>query len=302
MGARLRAKDWAATPLGSPETWPQATKTAVSICLNSRFPILLWLGPELRLAYDDTYIPFLGETKHPAALGAPGRQAWGEIWSTIGPMHEEVAVGRATSVEHQLIFFARRLPHEEVYVTFGYSPIPGDDGRTVEGVFCACTETTERIVGERRLATLRDLGARSPEQRSAEVACRDAADVLRGNPLDIPFAAIYLLDEQGTRARRVAGTRLDNCSAVFPDSHHVLDGSAPRGPWPLAHVAQTGQACEMYYRQFAERVELSRHFHMLVFAPDARCLMAGDRVGDPLRNIVARHSSFSYWRAHKMFR
>src|SRR3984893_9784999 len=80
MGGRMRAKDWSASPLGHPETWPQSVKTAVSICLNSRVPIALWLGPELRLIYNDAYIPFLGETKHPAMLGAPGREAWGEIW------------------------------------------------------------------------------------------------------------------------------------------------------------------------------------------------------------------------------
>src|SRR3981081_3567197 len=77
MGGRMCAKDWAASPLGYPATWSQSVKTAVRICLNSRFPILLWLGPELRLVYNDTYIPFLGEKKHPAALGTPGRQGWG---------------------------------------------------------------------------------------------------------------------------------------------------------------------------------------------------------------------------------
>ena len=79
MGGRLRANDWSATPLGHPKTWSRSIQTAVSIYLNSRFPILLWLGPELRLVYNDTYIPFLGEKKHPAALGTPGRQVWGEI-------------------------------------------------------------------------------------------------------------------------------------------------------------------------------------------------------------------------------
>ena len=245
MGERMRAKDWSASPLGHPETWSQSVKTAVSICLNSRVPIALWLGPELRLVYNDTYIPFLGETKHPAMLGAPGREAWGEIWAAIEPMHDEVAAGRATSVEDVQLFFARRLPREEVYVSWGYSPILAADGVTIEGTFDACTETTAKVVGKRRLATLRDLGARSTEQRSAEVACRDAAEVLRANPLDIPFAAIYLLDEEGMSARRVAGTRLDNGSTVFPESHPVIHGSPASEPWPLSRVAETSRSCQI---------------------------------------------------------
>jgi signal transduction histidine kinase/DNA-binding NarL/FixJ family response regulator len=245
MGARVRAKDWAVTPLGAPETWPQSIKTAVSICLNSKFPIVLWLGPELRLVYNDTYIPFLGDRKHPAMLGATGLEAWGEIWDTIGPLHAEVAAGKAVSVEHLQMFFARRLAREEVYATFGYSPILSDDCRTIEGVFCACTETTEQIIGERRLATLRDLGAHSPQERSAEAACRDAAEVLHGHPLDIPFAAIYLLNAPGTNARRVGGTRLPIGSAAFPDIHPVADGDALSMPWPLRRVVETQQCCEV---------------------------------------------------------
>ena len=245
MGARMRAKDWSTSPLGHPETWSQSVKTAVSICLNARVPIALWLGPELRLVYNDTYIPFLGETKHPAMLGAPGREAWGEIWAAIEPMHDEVAAGRATSVEDVQLFFARRLPREEVYVSWGYSPILAADGVTIEGTFDACTETTAKVVGKRRLATLRDLGARSTEQRSAEVACRDAAEVLRANPLDIPFAAIYLLDEEGMSARRVAGTRLGNGSTGFPESHPVIHGSLASEPWPLSRVAKTSRSCQI---------------------------------------------------------
>jgi PAS domain S-box-containing protein len=242
---RAHARQGSAIPLGPPETWSPSVKTAVSICLNSRFPILLWLGPELRLIYNDTYIPFLGGTKHPAMLGAPGREAWGEIWATIGPMHEEVAAGRATSVEDLQLFFARSLPREEVYVTFGYSPVLAPDGVTIEGTFNACTETTAKVVGERRIATLRDLGARSPEQRTAEVACRDAADVLRSNPLDIPFAEIYLLDDEGKSARRVAGTGLPDGSTAFPEHHPVIDGDTTSGPWPLRRVVETQRGCQI---------------------------------------------------------
>src|SRR3981189_3986810 len=96
MGARMRAKDWSTSPLGHPETWSQSVKTAVSICLNARGPIALWLGPELRLVYNDTYIPFLGETKHPAILRAPGREAWRGSWAPIEPVNDEAAAGGAT--------------------------------------------------------------------------------------------------------------------------------------------------------------------------------------------------------------
>src|SRR5918992_2729874 len=246
MGAHMRAKDWSASPLGRPETWPQSVKTAVSICLNARVPIALWLGPELRLVYNDAYIPFLGETKHPAMLGAPGREAWGEIWAELEPMHDEVAAGRAISVEDVQLFFARKLPREEVYASWGYSPILAADGFTIEGTFNSCTETTAKVVGERRLATLRDLGARSPEQRTAEIACRDAAEVLRGNPLDIPFAVLYLLDEEGTSARRVASTQSDDYLKVFPKHHPVIHGSPASGPWPLSRAADTGQSCQIF--------------------------------------------------------
>jgi PAS domain S-box-containing protein len=241
MGARMRAKDWRATPLGAPETWPQSIKTAISICLHSRFPILIWVGPELRQVYNDSFISFLGEAKHPVMLGATGREAWAEVWDILGPMHEEVAAGRAVSVDDEQMFFARRLPREEVYVTFGYSPIMAPDGRTVEGVFCACTETTAKVVGQRRLATLRDLAARPPELLTAEVACRYAAEVLHRNPRDIPFAAIYLLNDEGKSARRIAVARLTNSLAAFPKTHPVGEG----GPWPLGLVARTGRSDEI---------------------------------------------------------
>ncbi|MGH1588747.1 response regulator [Methylobacterium phyllosphaerae] len=245
LGALMRAKDWSDTPLGFPGTWSRSVKTAVSICLNSRFPILLWIGSDLRIIYNDAYIPFLGRAKHPAMLGEPGEKAWAEIWPAIAPMHDAVQANRATWVEHYQMFFARRVPHEEVYVTFGYSPILDENGRGIEGVFCACYETTEEVIRERRLSTLRHLGARSAERRTVEVTCRDAAEVLDKNPLDIPFAAFYLLDEEGSGARRVAGTRLPGDRAAFPADHPIRDIVTADGPWPLGLVAKTAQAVEV---------------------------------------------------------
>ena len=69
MGALMRSLDWATTPIGPVEHWPQSLRTAVSICLDSRFPILIWWGPELVMLYNDAYRPMLGATKHPTAMG-----------------------------------------------------------------------------------------------------------------------------------------------------------------------------------------------------------------------------------------
>lgn len=97
IGALMRAKSWSDTLLGAPETWPEALKMAVSICLNSRFPISLWWGPELVMLYNDAWRPILGKTKHPAALGRTGIESWPEIWDTIGPQFTSVLTrGEAT--------------------------------------------------------------------------------------------------------------------------------------------------------------------------------------------------------------
>ena len=78
MGGLIRRKDWSTTPLGTPDTWPQSLRIAVSILLNSQFPMFVWWGKELTTIYNDAYIPIAGE-KHPSLLGKPGNEAWAEI-------------------------------------------------------------------------------------------------------------------------------------------------------------------------------------------------------------------------------
>jgi PAS domain-containing protein len=237
MAGRMRAFDWSKTDLGPPAGWPENLRLAVSLCLTSRFPIILWWGPNFAVLYNDAYIPFLGEKKHPRVLGLLGRECWGEIWDTIGPMLEGVrATGTATWSEDALYFFARNLPREEVYVRYTYGPILSGDGRTVEGIFCPCTETTEQVVAARRLETLRKLAAKAPEARSVAAACREAARVLAEGSRDIPFAAVYVVDETGTQATlaATAGGEIDTEFRVtWPDGsvHWLTDrGKAFPGP------------------------------------------------------------------------
>src|SRR4051794_27816512 len=150
MGSLMRALDWAATPLGSPERWPQSLKTAVRIMLTSRQPIWIGWGPELIYLYNDPYKSIIGG-KHPWALGKPTSTVWQEIWVDIGPMLATAMGGiEGTYVEEQLLVMERNGYPEETYYTFSYSPIPDDDG-SAGGIICANTDDTQRVIGERQL-------------------------------------------------------------------------------------------------------------------------------------------------------
>src|SRR5262245_26243728 len=156
--ARLMCElDWSRTPLGPVERWPQSLRTSVSTCLDCAFPIVLWWGPDLTILYNDEYTQFLGP-KHPTALGQPGLKVWAEIADVIGPMLSQVYErGEATRSRDLLLHIDRGYP-EEAYFSFSYSPIHVESGR-VGGIFCPVIETTEKIIAERRLRTLRDLAA-----------------------------------------------------------------------------------------------------------------------------------------------
>jgi signal transduction histidine kinase len=149
MARLLLATDWAGTPLGPTEQWPQSLRIAVSICLNSRFPMFVWWGPELVNIYNDAYIPVLGK-RHPSAFGRPALDSWQDIWDVLGPQVEEVMVhGRATWNERVLLMMERNGFPEETYFTWSYSPIHDETG-AIGGLFCACTEETGRVAAERQ--------------------------------------------------------------------------------------------------------------------------------------------------------
>ena len=150
MGARMRAFDWARTPVGPVATWPANLRALVRLLLDSRQPMLLWWGPALTQFYNDAYRASLGEDRHPAALGADGRAFWAEAWPVIGPEVEAVlAGGPATWHEDHLVPTRRNGRTEDVYWTSGYTPARDDAGR-VAGVLVTAVETTPGV--ERKVA------------------------------------------------------------------------------------------------------------------------------------------------------
>ncbi len=196
MGRRMRAHDWTATPLGPPQSWPQSLKTIVRVMLDSRYAMWMAWGPDLTFFCNDAYLPTLG-LKRDWALGSRSDEVWKEVWPEAGPRLEHVLnSGQATWDEGLLLFLQRSGFTEETYHTFSYSPVYDDEMR-VTGMLCVVTEVTERVIGERRLRVLRDLAARTVGVESAQDSCQRAAQVLAQYPNDLPFAALYLLGEQG---------------------------------------------------------------------------------------------------------
>jgi PAS domain S-box-containing protein len=196
VGELMRSMDWSETPLGPVQDWPQSLRTAVSICLHSRFELFIWWGPELTMVYNDAYRQTLA-AKHPWAMGKPGGVVWSEIWPIIGPMLHRVAeTGEATWNDDLRLILERHGYPEETYHTFSYSPILNETG-SIGGVFTAVSQTTEKVIGERRLRTLRDLAARAVDTQNELDAWKTAAEVIAENNHDTPFAVLYRLEEDG---------------------------------------------------------------------------------------------------------
>jgi signal transduction histidine kinase len=222
MGALVRAHDWSRTELGPMECWPRSLLTAVDVCLNSRFPMVVFWGPQLITLYNDAYRPSFG-AKHPRVLGAPAATLWNRLaWDVLGPMMSQVVEsGVPTWSEDQFLLVDRNGFPEESYWTFSYSPIRGDRGY-VEGVFTAVTETTSRILGERRLRTLRELGSEVAHARGEQDAARVTVDVLSRNPRDLPFTLIYLGDGKRLWLRGASGQAVERFSA--PEEVNAASG------------------------------------------------------------------------------
>src|SRR5471030_1113691 len=227
MGVLVRSVDWQKTPLGHLAEWPQSLRTTMSICLNSRFPIAVYWGPEFLILYNQSLVPMVGPEKHPAALGQPARAVLAEIWQIIEPLlHKVRTTGEAAWSENLMLPFARTGAPEESYFTFTYSPIR-DEAGGVGGVFCAVVETTDSVIEGRRLRLLNALAEGGRAQTPA-AACAHAAVEIARAPSDVPFALLYLLDDAGTAV--LAGAA--NITAGSPLSPISLR-SGERGPWPF---------------------------------------------------------------------
>lgn len=241
MGALMRSLDWGKTPLGPVETWSLTLRTTLNILLAARHPMLLWWGEELIQFYNDGYLPIIG-AKHPQALANGGSESLQEIWHLLlPPINSVMTRGESVWQEDCLLPINRHGYLEEVYWTCSYSPI-WDQG-VVGGVLVICTETTERVVGERRGRTLQDLTAKTAAAKTVESAYRLAGEIIAQNEADIPFALLYRLVDNQAHLAATAG--IEPGTIASPEQVDLSRVELQTDIWSLAQVRQTGLAAKI---------------------------------------------------------
>jgi PAS domain S-box-containing protein len=249
----MLAHDWAATPLGPVERWPQSLKTTVSLMLNSRHPMWVGWGPEATFLYNDAYISVLSEAKHPWALGRPAAEVWAEIWDVCGPLAERVfGHGEANFQDDVRLFMQRPDYVEEVFYSFSYSPIRDESGG-VAGLFCPSAETTAKALGARRLATLSELAARALVKGTVHDACQTAMQIVAANADDVPFALLFLADADRPLALASSANLADaGADARLPATWFAPDVFATRQPRTIAVPPLQGMPIGLAGQQVAQ--------------------------------------------------
>ena len=210
MGALIRAIDWSQTAARARSNRGRpALRMMVRFLLANRFPLLLWWGPQYVSIYNDRVPAGARQRSTRGRLGQPVSECWSEIWHILQPLIDTpFNGGPATWNEDILLEINRHGFVEETHFTIAYSPVPDDTVPSgIGGVLATVHEITEKVVGERRVVALRDLGARVGDAKTAEEACAIAARTLAAHGKDVPFVLLYLIDADGTQRAPGRGGR-----------------------------------------------------------------------------------------------
>ncbi len=232
MAAAIASYDWASTPLGPIERWPNALKVAVGMMVNSHFPKCIVWGAGLVTLYNDGFRPILGDK--PEALGRPFSEVWSEVWDEVGPLAEKALAGQATFIEDMPLVIDRRGYPEQAWFTFCYSPIRDEDGSVV-GMMDTVVETTAKMLSERNARLL-----------NAELAHRMKNMLAMINAVaGQTFRSAASLDE----AQAVFSERL----AALGEAHTILTQSS----WSGAPIRAVIEGALAPHRILADRVSIS---------------------------------------------
>ncbi|MDN4633787.1 PAS domain-containing protein [Sphingomonas sp. PsM26] len=155
LSALMRERDWASSPVGLPERWPQSLRTTLSLMLDNGHCMFVAWGPELTFFYNDAYAAFLG-ARHPAALGRPFPEVWTELWPDLAPLVDRTLAGEMVWQDERHLVMTRNGYPEDTWFSFSYSPVRDDKGQ-VNGMIGVVNDMTAKVVAERRSKAERDL-------------------------------------------------------------------------------------------------------------------------------------------------
>ncbi len=246
LDALLRRIDWAQTSIGTPDTWPGTWRAAVRMVLDSFAPMVLLLGEEMLMVYNDACAPVVGG-KHPRCLGKGAAAEWPEIWSSIiEPMVKHVVTtGEPAGSEDLYLPLERNGYPEETHMAFGVSAVREDDGAPT-ALLVTLRETTERVLVARLVECLDALSTRCFPAETTEEACAIAADVMNRYLRDLPFTLMYLVEPDGRHARLAASSGWTEAPiSIAPPSVSLMEGMTG-GVWDIARVVQSETAAEAH--------------------------------------------------------
>ena len=189
--------------------WAPALRNAVTLTLESGFPMCVYAGADLLLIYNAGFAEILRD-KHPKAFGQPTREAWSEIWAALGPELQGVMAGSgATWHQDQRFLLDRGETPQEAFFTYAFSPVTSDGGLVV-AVHATCAETTSRVLAERTL-----------QVRTVELAVR-AAELQQSTDLLIESGAHAEVQRANAEAARA---RTDANLEAMGDAYFMMDAS-----------------------------------------------------------------------------
>ncbi|MFC1455422.1 HWE histidine kinase domain-containing protein [Microvirga arabica] len=151
---RIRAHDWAATPIGPLSSWPQSLRTIVDLMIEARQPACVVWGADLTFLYNESFGRILG-SRHPAALGRPFREVWPEIWDRHRTMIESTLSGEEQDAFEHHDSSGGWLGWAVGGFTFSWTPVRDHAGR-IAGFYCAGSEATRHALTEERLRQVQE--------------------------------------------------------------------------------------------------------------------------------------------------
>ena len=196
MADRVRAYDWASTPLGPIDSWSKELLTIVNLTLASPLPARTMWSQDFILIYNDAYRNIVGP-RHPAALGKGAEIVYPESWHVVGPLlNNAFATGETLFHEKLLVPLPTANGIEDRYLNYSFNPI-FEDGK-IAGLFGPLHDVTTEVLAVRQLEASEARAHRILQRIGDAVIVTDAqACITHINPIAQALTGWSLADAEG---------------------------------------------------------------------------------------------------------